>query len=718
LILNELIDVFPSKYFIKLYFHHTVPDNLGPSKIPLTLLKTNRSEEVGKLPERWCKFYPTHGSFIGFRSANTVNLVITDLKPCYKPRVEANDSKNKCNVLNFVGGSIHDGRGKESFCTVNGDRMYTLVLAENGEQDNIFSIVERFCSNIHNDLFPYYILVFYNSLKSSNKMVCNVGFSKKDVHVLHCDETNYTFEMLISGSTRKPYLWVTSLSTGTLSKFRIGRKLLKFSYFEQDVDKLLMREIMTRDNGTASTPEYLHQHLMWATIDVSSNMTRYSVLVEEKTTGFLSCFSEPKLTFSMYVSPFLKEVWIAIGACCSVITILTSVYNQELKLSQSFSPLCFFVSTLVEEPYSVPSSLWNNRFFKTLTLTWLLTAVIFTNLYVGLMISDVTTPLRGELLRDFDQVLQTEKVYSEMSGLRKKEITDYWRNTLPQKKHKKDSKYSLLLYGCETPFNPKTHEFQHKQLNNNKESFTILKIPLEKCGGHDIGNRERRKFLAHPWMYSGFQYLESELYTSNRLHVHESYKRRLYAFFSPRNRHYPKKSNFDAPAYGKLPPYSTVAVEEELVNCERSVLMGDRKDLSYELSYLMVNYPKKGFYMSKDTFEIGWSTPKVWSFKNSGMSRVPLYFQLLIEAGIHNVIFGLRKNKHYLMRRMGSKYVKEGLAGIQEFGMEGSIQTIFIILIVSLLIGSLVFTNEVLYEHWRTQRLSNMGMLSLQLRRN
>jgi hypothetical protein len=37
--LNEFIDNFPGNYFVKIYFDTLVSENLGPSNIPLTLLK-------------------------------------------------------------------------------------------------------------------------------------------------------------------------------------------------------------------------------------------------------------------------------------------------------------------------------------------------------------------------------------------------------------------------------------------------------------------------------------------------------------------------------------------------------------------------------------------------------------------------------------------------------------------------------------------------------
>jgi hypothetical protein len=37
--LNEYINILPSTYFVKIYFDTLVSENLGPSEIPLTLLK-------------------------------------------------------------------------------------------------------------------------------------------------------------------------------------------------------------------------------------------------------------------------------------------------------------------------------------------------------------------------------------------------------------------------------------------------------------------------------------------------------------------------------------------------------------------------------------------------------------------------------------------------------------------------------------------------------
>jgi hypothetical protein len=39
--LNKYIDIFPSNFFVKIFFDTLASGNLGPSKIPLTLLNLN-----------------------------------------------------------------------------------------------------------------------------------------------------------------------------------------------------------------------------------------------------------------------------------------------------------------------------------------------------------------------------------------------------------------------------------------------------------------------------------------------------------------------------------------------------------------------------------------------------------------------------------------------------------------------------------------------------
>jgi hypothetical protein len=135
------------------------------------------------------------------------------------------------------------------------------------------------------------------------------------------------------------------------------------------------------------------------------------VLVTNSIKKLLSCYSKPAAKFGMYVKSFQLDVWFSLFLFYSLIAAFISLYNMKLKLSKSFSPYFFFV-----------------RVFKTVTITWLLTAMAITNPYIGLMISDLTSPLQGERLASFDQVLDTEFVVNKMSDLKPWEIQHFWLN--------------------------------------------------------------------------------------------------------------------------------------------------------------------------------------------------------------------------------------------------------------------------------------------------
>jgi hypothetical protein len=54
--LNEYIDIFPPTYFVKIYFDTLVSNNLGPSTVPLTLIKFNYRKYLNKDLIRWLKY--------------------------------------------------------------------------------------------------------------------------------------------------------------------------------------------------------------------------------------------------------------------------------------------------------------------------------------------------------------------------------------------------------------------------------------------------------------------------------------------------------------------------------------------------------------------------------------------------------------------------------------------------------------------------------------
>jgi hypothetical protein len=685
--LNHYIDIFPPTYFVKVHVDNIFSENLGPSKVPLTILVNNNTIHSGVFSKSWCKFFPVGRNFIGYRTQNTVNLISLNIERCYS------SSKGVCFFMDFVHGKIKDGRRVNSLCEVSGDRMHTLIIAEVWEHDLIKQDLEGFWRKVRGKLYPNFALVFDSDISNSVKILCVFKFRIK--RSFYCIETNVVSETILRGISIFPVSWSVGKELNVSEMFDLNLIKLRELYSKKSLDEILLIDTLRRANESTTkkfTVSTVSQSQEWK----ESRVSRQSVLVGNIRRKFLSCFSKPVVKFEMYVKPFQVEVWFSMLLCCSLIAVLISLYNMKLKLSESFSPYFFFVSTLFEEPYSVPSVLWNNRVFKTVTITWLLTAMIFTNLYIGLMISDVTSPLQGQRLVSFDEVLDTKIVYDKMSHLEPWQIMYFWLNnyTHADRRHGSDFKLTIEKAKCNVNFVYLGYKPRYRQFES-QENFAILQKPVEDCGTTGISIIVQKHFLRHPWMYSEFKKLEKELSPLYKLSFNKLYMHRAVAFFSPRNRHSPRDPEFLNNEKQLMELYSAAAIEKELVACNRSIFMGDSRELKYELSYLIANHPTKGFYMPEETFENGGSNPVLWGFINVGRSKVVRYFKLLIESGIREGITGIRMHKHYLMRRNGTKLILERMQSESSVGMFGSIQTIFFIFLFLLAISSLVFTIEV-----------------------
>jgi hypothetical protein len=698
--LNKYIDIFPPTYFVRVHTDKYLSENLGPSKVPLTILAYNNRVKAWNGSTPWCKFFPVGKNFIGSRTQNTLNLISQNITKCFTrgSKKGVASSMERCFFMDFVHGKVRDYRRVDSSCEVSGGRMHTLIIAELWEYKLFKESPTVFFRKARVEFYLNFVLIFDSVIRNHFTILC-VLIKRKSIRSLKCIETLKVSEAILRKISvfRVPWLVAKELDVPET----IGSNLTELweIYSKNPLDEILLIDSLRRANESVTTSgssSIIIREQQWNGDRVLGQI----ILLAEEKTKFLSCFSKPVVKFEMYVKPFKVEVWFSILLCCSLIGAFTSFYNLKLKLTENFSPYFFFVSTLFEEPYSVPSVLWNNRVFKTVTISWLLTAMVFTNLYTGLMISDVTSPLQTERLVSFDQVLDTEIMYGKMSHLGSKEVLDYWLNNYTNSGRLGGFNFNLHVnkLKCNVDFDYMGYEPRYTQFQN-QEFFAILQKPVEDCGAKGLLPATQKVLLRHPWMYSEFQKLERELVQVRKPTFNKLYKHRAVAFFAPRNRHCPRDPEFGNKDEQTIKFYLAAAVEKELVACNRSILMGEANELKYELSYLIVNYPTKRFYMPEDTFENGGSSPVLWEFLEAGMSKVPHYFRLLIESGIREGITGIRMHKHYLMRRNGTKVIQVAMSSESSVGMSGSIQTIFFILVFLLTNAMLTFTIEVIIKN-------------------
>jgi hypothetical protein len=181
-----------------------------------------------------------------------------------------------------------------------------------------------------------------------------------------------------------------------------------------------------------------------------------------------------------------------------------------------------------------------------------------------------------------------------------------------------------------------------------------------------------------------------------------SYEFYVAKFISPKYRHYPRDPQFRTSQNGLLQHFMAAAVEKEIVECGRSIFIAELTEIRPELLYLKRNYPETTFYIGNGTIESGSMRKLFWKYDISGNVILAGYLKHLLQAGIRTHILRIQSHKYYLERRTGTNFIKEMEPPAMGMDMNGSIQTIFIILVALLAEASSVFLFEIMYSRQNT----------------
>jgi hypothetical protein len=385
---NDVIKFLPKDYFIKIFFDDVSQTaKLHEVRVPFTLQRCPEFMFRTLNLTLFRKFFHIN-HLIGPRTRKLMNIVQLRFEKYI--RVDLPHRKNrKIHLFSLVRGPGYQGTNTHTIILGN-EKLYEMTSKEVRAIHWILG--EEWTTK--GDL----VLTFRN--KISLWRVCRIRYARIEfVCVQSPVITEHSLDLkLITGRA-----WEIEFEEkpGYIPRQLKNRK----SHFQTPANHILVSEILLRSNESLAR----RHNTMGSKIIVQSKsvlpQTTYSfVVLDEFETNFLSCYSTPVLRFDMYIKPFELQLWIALGIILTTISVFIYVYNRNKNLSPSFSPFFFFVSTLFEEPYSVPTALWNNSKFKTITIVWLLTAVIFTNLYTGQMIGDLSVPIRDQALYSFDDV--------------------------------------------------------------------------------------------------------------------------------------------------------------------------------------------------------------------------------------------------------------------------------------------------------------------------
>lgn len=150
---------------------------------------------------------------------------------------------------------------------------------------------------------------------------------------------------------------------------------------------------------------------------------------------FLSCHTEPYITFQFYFTPFQVELWIVLGIMLGTIIVVTTLVHHFWFVKESkpaFAAWLFVLASLFEEGSVVPGRIERMTFFRLCLGIWCLMSVILTNGYNGIMIYELNSPRRqshpetfGELRcqNEFGQNQPIEEVYN-IEGAKRSDVQE------------------------------------------------------------------------------------------------------------------------------------------------------------------------------------------------------------------------------------------------------------------------------------------------------
>jgi len=404
---------------------------------------------------------------------------------------------------------------------------------------------------------------------------------------------------------------------------------------------------------------------------------------------FFTCYTLPVLSFHFYVSAFELEVWIAIILSGILIaSFLKWHIHYNLSKTLNFSTLLFYFSIFMEEAYSVPLIIRNNKVYRTATILWLLTAIMLTNTYISHVISGLNAPLKGEKLKNND-------LYG-YSGKEPEMDLEYVRDLRYLQGHLFHS--SRLYFAKFGHFVDYLESIRHNQTST--FGYTILSEPKRLSYPKDAW-----LYIRNPYIYRFFFNILLQI----RPCFSKNVRRRslMYRTFSslikPTNKFYLDANNFKRP--WNYRNYPTGAVEEELVKCQKSVYAEESDQL--EFKYMSGNYRMKRFYYLQDSFSF---VPKQWGFYNLQKSKLPFYFSMFLQSGIFHELHKLKLLGDQLKRRsMTSEIIKRSHKP-EVLDLTSSVQTVFILYAAMVLLAKISFVAESCYFMYKNYSIALLKM--------
>lgn len=358
----------------------------------------------------------------------------------------------------------------------------------------------------------------------------------------------------------------------------------------------------------------------------------HPLLIEFRAYQFLTCYSKKSLTFQFYITPFQPALWVWSLSFIVLVACVTSLFKKYGGIQNlSFPPWLFILATLFEEPGFTPAQIEKGVPFRLILGSWCLMAVVLTNCYNGIMIGDLNSPLPGTAPKTFAD-LQCQDQYRLKSNNRVNRSEDILNiHTYDRISMQFDiNLFTLAKYhGLRFDFPLRPEDFGMAYAI--KSCFSLLS-PRKK----DIYWNKSSFTYSFDFFHFLRDRLEFDLKYVLKIQLQSLPKfiRTTFNLFLPVHSHTPEGFPRTRNESNDINLMTTL-VEKEITKCGKSVYVALTDRFEAEYDFLRRKHRGIRFHKGDDAIN---SQPYGYSFKSSGISKVPRCYRSLLESGIHTIV--------------------------------------------------------------------------------
>jgi len=429
------------------------------------------------------------------------------------------------------------------------------------------------------------------------------------------------------------------------------------------------------------------------------------ILLRSDPVIFITCYTfDQYISFKLYWSAFDYKISLCIFITFMALSLSLYVFLYSKNMVAKFSPWLFYFRFLVDEPVDIQKQLANNSTFNILTYPWIALSVIFTCLYTSSLVTDLNLPVAGKKLIHPNQTycaestrdnftLKTVHLQFEENDY-KKEVLKFRLqkyNKTPEDLAKFQIKKSFSREK-QTPSPNWTHpetefdmDLYFKRLQNPTNCFSFLSRPYSLY---------KEFFISDPSAYFFIHQLSS-------VRIKQSRERGLLRAKSIRNKYSPRLDkisqiraflNQTKSLRGNL--IIEAAIEDEMIECGKTVYVAERSLVLNELEYLNLNHKNKFYAVKEHPF---FYLRKGIKHGTEIRKKFHNYVLGFVESGIYKRIAEVTQENQYYRRRLATVKLLGGSTKqtVDKVRINNSIQTIFYLSLILVFIGTVVLAFEI-----------------------